>query len=112
MSSTKTAKDSPNDLAWTFVGAVLFGVPALVVGWAAAGWASASEWMLEHGLLLPASADPVLVLPRTGGAGLDWNRIVLALAALAALSAVTRVVAGAIIAASARQPRPERHRSR
>jgi hypothetical protein len=93
---SKETKEQPNDLVWAFLGAVLFGVPALIVGGATTGWTNATDWMLEHQVLLPASADPVLPLPATDGAGLDWTRIGLALGGLAVVSLTLRIVAGLV----------------
>lgn len=107
---TKETKDKPNDLAWAFLGAVLFGVPALIVGSVTTGWANATDWMLDHQVLLPASADPVLALPAAGGAGLDWSRIVIAFGAFAVLSLAVRVVSGAILAGVARHRPTDRRR--
>jgi hypothetical protein len=88
--------DNSSDVAWTLVGAVLFGIPTLVIGAAATGWDRATAWLLEHEFLLPATADPVVTIPDTGGAGVDLARIVLAVGALAVLSLAIRLVAGLV----------------
>jgi hypothetical protein len=100
--------DNASDVAWIFLAAVLFGVPALIVGGVTTGWADATGWMLDHQVLVPAAADPVLTLPATDGAGLDWPRIALALGAFAVVSLAVRLIAGAIHAAVAHGTYPGR----
>lgn len=103
------ATEKSNDLAWAFVAAVLFGVPALIVGSATTGWANATDWMLEHRIMIPASADPVLTLPATDGAGLDWLRIGIVFGAFVVLTLTIRLVAGAVTAGvSHRKPASRR----
>jgi hypothetical protein len=108
-SSSKDA-NKPNDLAWAFVGAVLFGVPALIVGGVTTGWTNATDWLLAHEFLGPATADPVLPLPATDGAGLDGMRIAVAVGALAVLSLAIRVVVGAVAGTVARHTPVNRRR--
>jgi hypothetical protein len=45
------------------------------------GWARIVSWLVDHGLLAPADAHPLLPLPGSGGAGLDVARLVVLLAA-------------------------------
>lgn len=57
---------------------VFFG-PALIaagVGVAAAQLPQLANWLVEHHILAAPSAEPALVIPNTGGAGLDWIRLV------------------------------------
>jgi len=62
-------------------GAILAGGAALV----RYGWHSALGWMLEHHVLAPASANPILALPFSAGAGLDGARVCVLLGALVLL---------------------------
>lgn len=52
-------------------GAIIAALGALV----RYGWHSALAWMLEHHILAPASANPILALPFSAGAGLDGARL-------------------------------------
>jgi len=52
-------------------------------------WQKVVSWCLEHGLLVPSSASPLLSVPGVGGAGLDLSRIFVVAAVLAAVVAVT-----------------------
>jgi|SRR5664279_324266 len=60
------------------------GFILLVIGIIAAGavagsiglyWSKCVEWMLEHDLVVPASAAPIVALPSAGGVGLDVARV-------------------------------------
>lgn len=56
---------------------------------AAVAWQKVVTWCLEHGLLLPPTASPMLSIPGTTGAGLDLSRIFVVVAVVAALVALT-----------------------
>lgn len=47
-----------------------------------------TDWLIDHRVLAPASADPIVVVPHTSGAGLDGRRLVALAAVLVALIAV------------------------
>src|SRR5262245_14683637 len=86
-------KDKSGDVVWAVIAAALFGVPAIVLSAASDGWDRASAWLLAHHVLAPAVENPVLVVPSTHGAGLDWVRIGIGLGALAVLTLTIRLVA-------------------
>lgn len=59
----------------------------IVVALGSAGlyWAKVTSWMVDHKILVPAVAHPLITLP--GGCGLDGPRIVVAAAVLTAAAA-------------------------
>lgn len=61
----------------------LIGGPGLL----AAFWSTAVGWLLEHRWLLPEADTPLLIVPATGGAGLDLPRAVIAAAVALAVGA-------------------------
>lgn len=67
---------------------VLIGAAALMAVLASAGllWARASAWLVEHKVVVPSGAHPVVSLP--GGVGLDLPRLLVVAAVLTALAAV------------------------
>lgn len=65
----------------TLVAVVVIG-PTLIAS-------RATGWLVDHGLLVSAAVDPVVVLPAAGGAGLDGRRLLAITAGLVLL-----VVAG------------------
>ena len=71
------------------------GALAAVLGSAAVLWAKGAAWLVDHQVLVAAAAQPVWVIPGTGGAGLDGARLV----ALAGLCMGLAVVAFAALAA-------------
>ena len=74
-------------------------VVAVVVGLLDDARATAVAWLLAHGVLLPASDDPLVVLPGADGVGLDDHGLALACAAALLLL----VVAGAGLGHARRQ---------
>lgn len=67
------------------LGAVISGVGAL--------WLKGAKWMVQQGLLVSAKADPLLVIPGAGGAGLDILRLLVVAGVL--LIVVASLVSGA-----------------
>lgn len=55
---------------------------------AAKSWETATTWLLEHQLIVPAADDPTVVLPRAAGAGLDVARLGVAAGLVIALLAL------------------------
>lgn len=80
-------RTSDNDLFTLLLISVL-GLGA-AVGALAATWGRALVWLLEHQVVVSASAHPLLVLPGSDGAGLDPPRLALAIAAALLLAAAT-----------------------
>ena len=76
---------------------------AAVIGSAGFLWLKGVEWLIEHNILVAASADPLLVLPASAGAGLDLPRIAIAGGVL--LGAVLLSVSAAVRAISRRRRR-------
>lgn len=73
----------------------LFAIAA-AIGSAGVFMHKGAAWLVQQGMLVAAAADPLLVLPSSGGAGLDRPRIAVAAAVLVAflawcLSAVRRM---------------------
>lgn len=52
------------------------GAPALLV-WLGASWDQATAWATATGLLVAASAQPLVVIPGAAGAGLDLPRLMI-----------------------------------
>src|SRR5699024_10732006 len=50
------------------IGVVVVIGPSLAVS-------RATGWLIDHGLLVPSAADPIVVIPAAGGAGLDARRL-------------------------------------
>src|SRR4051812_27215649 len=61
----------------------------LALGSAGLLWLKGATWLVEHHLLLPAAAHALVVVPGTGGAGLDLPR----LAVMAGVALATIVLA-------------------
>lgn len=85
------SRTSDDDLFTLLIIGVL-GLGA-VGGVLAATWGRALVWLLEHQVVVAASQHPMLVLPRSAGAGVDLPRLALALAAALLLAAA---VVGAV----------------
>lgn len=51
-------------------------------------WAEVVDWLIAHQVLVPASRQPLLVLPASGDAGLDLPRLLLLAAVLLVVLAV------------------------
>lgn len=79
------SRTSDDDLFTLLIIGVL-GMGA-VGGVLAATWSRALVWLLEHQVVVAASAHPMLVLPRSAGAGVDLPRLALAAAAVLLLTA-------------------------
>ena len=93
--------DTPED-ELVVINAALLALGA-VLGSAAVLWLKGVEWLIEHKILIAASADPLLVLPASAGAGLDLPRIAIAGGVL--LGAVVLGVSAALRAISRRRRR-------
>ena len=65
----------------------ILGLFALAAAAGSVGYwgGQAVAWLLEHRALVPARAHPLVVLPSSGGAGLDLPRLSLLLAAVIGL---------------------------
>ena len=70
---------------------VVVGALALstLVGSVGLVWVAGARWLVEHHVLVPAAAQPLLEVPGAAGAGLDLPRIAILLALLLAMAAVT-----------------------
>lgn len=101
-------RDKSGDIVWAVIAAALFGIPTLILGSVTTGWADATDWMLEHHVVVPEATHPVVSLPGAGGAGLDWTRIALAAGALLVLTLTIRIVSGLVAAATSRHVVVER----
>lgn len=93
-------RDDSAGFLWAVIAAVLFGVPTLILSTVTAGWARATDWMLDHRVLVPAAADPVLTLPATDGAGVDWSRIGIAAGALLLVAVLVRLALRLVLGAA------------
>ncbi len=82
---------------------VALGALAAVLGSAAVLWLQGVQWLIQHKILLAASADPLIELPASGGAGLDLPRIAIAGGVL--LGVVVLGVSAAVRAISRRRRR-------
>ncbi|HYJ68003.1 MAG TPA: hypothetical protein VEX15_10125 [Nocardioidaceae bacterium] len=106
-------RDRSGDIVWAVIAAALFGIPTLIIGSVTTGWADATDWMLEHHVVVPATAHPIVALPGAEGAGIDWPRIAIAAGALLVLTLTIRIVSGLVAAATSRRgfvERPGRRR--
>lgn len=74
-----------SELAIVLIGAILVG-PGLLIGFAAAKWSELTSWCVDHHLLVPAGVDPIVTLPWSDGSGVDFWRLVLIIAVLAAVT--------------------------
>lgn len=70
---------------------VVLGALALsaLVGSVGVVWVAGVGWLVEHHILVPAAAHPLLEVPGAAGAGLDLPRVAIAVALLLAVVAVT-----------------------
>lgn len=88
------SSSTDDEVVLFFVGCVAF---VAVLASAGLLWAKGVGWLVQHQLLLPAAAHPLLPVPGGAGAGLDLPRIAAAAGVLLALvawagSAVRRAV--------------------
>jgi hypothetical protein len=97
-------QERSGDLFWAVIAAAMFGVPTIILGSATTAWADATGWLLDHRVLVPATADPVVGLPATDGAGLDWARIAIAAGVLLILTLLIRLVSALVLAGASRRP--------
>ncbi len=51
-------------------------------------WTEAMQWALAHGLLVGAGADPLVVVPKAHGAGLDTARLLAGVMTLVLVAAL------------------------
>jgi hypothetical protein len=83
MSNTPSHSSSDGDiLVMILGGALLLGSVGTVT---ALAWSQVLAWCLAHQVLLPAAANPRLVLPASEGAGVDLPRVAVAAAVLLAV---------------------------
>ncbi len=76
---------SPDDEFILFiVGCVVL---VIVLGSAGAFWAAGVSWLVEHHVLVSASAHPIVRIPGGSAAGLDGPRVAILVGALVALLA-------------------------
>lgn len=71
---------SSNGLATTPQEEILLihiGLAALTIGVGSVGvfWLKGTQWLVQHQVLVPTSARPMLAIPTAGGAGLDLPRV-------------------------------------
>lgn len=80
MSNNSSHSSSDADiLVMLLGGALLLGTVGTIT---ALAWSKVITWCLEHQVLLPAAANPLLVLPASEGAGVDLPRAAVAAAVL------------------------------
>lgn len=78
--------DSPQEeLVLIHAGLIALG---LIAGSAGALWLKGATWLVEHHILVPGAAGPILTIPGTAGAGLDLPRLAIAAAVVLAGIAV------------------------
>lgn len=83
MSNTPSHSSSDGDiLVMILGGALLLGSATTIT---ALAWSKILTWGLQHQVLLPTAANPMLVLPASGGAGVDLPRLAVAGAVLLAV---------------------------
>lgn len=81
-----TLADSPGEEVLLIF--VALGVAGSVLASAGAVWLQGSAWLVEHRVLVPAEAQPVIQIPGAAGAGLDLPRVAIASAVAVAVLAV------------------------
>ncbi|MGF0118802.1 hypothetical protein ACQFYA_21115 [Promicromonospora sp. Marseille-Q5078] len=88
MSNNQTTNGISPDDEWALIGVAITVFGAIT---ASAGliWLKGVAWLVEHNILVPAEANPLVPIPHTDGAGLDLARLVIAACVVAALIAVT-----------------------
>ena len=67
---------------------IALGAVGIVLASAGALWLTGMSWLVEHQILIPSAAAPQLVVPGSGGAGLDGPRIAIAAAVVCAVVVV------------------------
>ena len=67
---------------------IALGAVGIAVGSAGVIWWKGSVWLVEHHIFVAGSADPLLEIPGTAGAGLDVARIAILLGIVVALLAI------------------------
>lgn len=94
--------DTPEEeLVVIFASVAALGI---VVGSITIFWEKVVTWLLEQDLLVPASGRPLIVLPETGGAGLD---LVGLSCTAGVLLAVVTVLVSMVVRAIVRRRRAE-----
>lgn len=81
-----TSSSDGNVLVMILAAVVLLGSAGTVL---TVAWSKVLSWCLRQQVLLPAAADPLLVLPHSGGVGLDLPRVAVAAAVLVVVLAAT-----------------------
>lgn len=59
-----------------------------VVASAGALWLAGAQWLVDHHVIVAARLDPLLVIPGTGGAGLDLARVFIGAGVLLAVMVI------------------------
>lgn len=72
----------------------LMGASGVIVGALAVFWDKVVAWLLEHEVLIAASANPLVAIPGTEGAGLDLMRVIVGVGIVLALVAVLGSILG------------------
>lgn len=62
---------------------LLIAAIGLAVIGPALAWQQITGWLVDHGVLVDSQTDPVIVVPASGGAGLDISRVTIIIALLA-----------------------------
>lgn len=76
MNTTSSSSTDDDELLLLIVCSLAF---LTLLGSAAVYWIQGVEWLVEHGVLVAASAHPAVALPGLAGAGLDGPRLAIAL---------------------------------
>lgn len=72
-----TSGQFDDDTTTMIILGILFGPAVLAAGLGvvASKIPTVASWLTDHHVLVAASDNPILVIPETGGAGLDLSRI-------------------------------------
>lgn len=84
--TSATTSHSDSDIMAMLGFAVFFG--GAIIGSLGLLWLRGVQWLVEHHILVAASADPLLAIPGGDGAGFDLARIVIVAAVLVAMVAI------------------------
>lgn len=68
---------------------VAFAAWPALAGAATWAWSQGGTWLVKHQILVPAKAEPLVILPGMGGAGLDMARVSIVAGAVMVLVALT-----------------------
>ena len=78
----------------------------VTLGSAGLWWSKAITWLVGHSILIANDASPIVRIPAAHGAGLDGRRVIIAIAIVIAVVAIS--VSAGKAAHSARQGRPQK----